>query len=757
MTEYSVVGKSLPPIDGVAKVSGEARYTGDLTLPRTLCGKILRSPYPHAKILHIDTVKAERLPGVKAVITGNDTVKVSYSNWRLFPELMDEYPLAVDKVRFVGDEVAAVAAIDEEVAEEALAAIRVEYEELPAVFTPEEAMKEGAPQIYDYERNINPKAVRRIEFGDVEQGFRESDYVREDEFLLQAVAHAPLEPHVCLANFESPGKLTVWSSTQVPYILQCLLAMTLGMREGDVRVIKPQVGGAFGGKAEMLSLEFCAALLSQKAGRPVKITYSREEEFSTTRRRHPISIKLKTGVKRDGTLLAKECKAILDAGAYSGFSPTAVILVGFFHLLPYRTPHYKYEGYPVYTNNPPSGAMRGFGGPQSFFAAESQMDIIAEELGLDPVEIRLRNARQSGDEIPGWAKISSCGFRECLERVTAITGWREKRGKLRAGCGMGIGCYGFMSGGVFNWFRIPYAFSNAVVKVNPDGTANLFTQAADIGQGSDTVLAQIAAEELGVRVEDVRLIASDTEVTPVDFGTWGSRVTLMAGNAVKMAAADAKCQLFQIAAEKLRTNVVQELEAKEGRIYIKGAPQRGVPLTEVVAAAQRARGGEAIIGRGSYTPRGKGMVSPAFSFGAQVVELEVDRETGQVRVDKVTTAHDCGKAINPMAVEGQLEGSIHMGLGYALSEELLLDKGVTLNPSFLDYKLFSAMDMPQMESIIVESFEPEGPFGAKEAGEGLVCPTAPAVANAIYNAIGVRIKQLPLTPERVIKALRART
>ncbi len=751
--EYSVVGKSVPRVDGAVKANGEAKYVDDMVLPRMLYGKLLRSPVPHARILNIDVTRAERLPGVKAVVVGKDTLGIKYGMWRLYPNLMDEHALAMDKVRFIGDEVAAVAAMDEDTAEEALDLIKVEYEELPAVFDPLEAMTEGAIQIHDNVEH-NTSVTRNIGFGDVEEGFRQSDYIREDRFSTQTVIHAYMEPNASLASFDPSGRLTIWASTQSPYMLQSLLAMTLGMREGDIRVIKPHVGGGFGGKHEMLSLHYCSALLSRKTQRPVKITHTRKEELTATRTRHAIIAELKTGVKKDGTLLARKCKIIFDGGAYNSMGPTAVFLAGFHAVMPYRFSHYQYDGYHVYTNKPASGAMRGLGIPQAFFVSESQMDIIADELGIDPVELRLKNALQPGEVIPGLTSISSCGLRECIEKVAQSTRWREKRGQLPNGRGIGIACYDFMTGAIWNFFNTQLAYSAATVQANADGTVNLYTLAADIGQGADTALSQILAEELGVRMEDIRRTVADTEVCPVDLGAWGSRTTFMAGHAVVEAAREVKRQLFEAAAQKLEIGVVHELEAKDRRIYVKGRPERGISFAEAVAAAQRAKGGMPTIGRGSYTPRGKGMMPSVYSFGAQAAEVEVDRETGLVKVLKVTSAHDCGMPINPMAVEGQLQGSIHMGLGYALTEQVAVDRGKNLNSSFLDYKMPSAVDMPEVETIEVRTDEPEAPFGAKEASEGLLSPTAPAIANAIYDAIGVRIKDLPITPEKLLKALR---
>ena len=754
MGEFSIIGKDVPRNDAWAKATGTALYSDDIKLPGMLCGKILRSPVPHARIVHIDVSKAMALPGVRCVITGEDTPKIKYGNWRLFPATQDEYPLAVDKVRFVGDEVAAVAAIDADTAEEALELIQVEYEELPAVFDVDAAMKKGAPVIHDECPN-NVSVTRKIEYGDIRKAFAEADYVRQDTFRVHAVSHAYMEPCSCVAACDLDGRITLWTSTQTPYIIQCLLASTLGMRENDVRVIKPYVGGGFGGKMELRPWEFCAAFMAKMTGRPVKFTLTREEELIAGRRRHPMKIVSKVGFKKDGTLVAKDLKITLDGGAYNSMGPTATFLCGNFGAMLYRYPNYRFFGQHVYTNKPPAGAMRGFGAPQSLFAAETQMNMAAEELGIDPIELRIKNAMRPGDKIPDVATVSSCGFVESLQAVAKMSNWKRRRKSLKEGEGIGVGCYSFISGGVFNWFNTQYPFSAAEVRVFPDGTAHLLTMASDIGQGSDTALKQILAEELGLRMEDIRITSADTAITPqADLGTWGSRVTLMAGNAVVDAARKIKEKLFGAISARFNLNVIYDMECKDGRVYAKGRPDRGMSFAEAVALAQKANRGEPLVARGYYTPRGKGLVTPAFSFGAQIAHVSVDKETGLVEVKKMWTAHDCGTVINPMAVEGQLQGSIHMGLGYALCEQFVMDNGKTLTDTFLDYKIPSALDMPPGESVCIETYETEGPMGAKEAGEGLVIPTAPAIAEAVYHATGYRCKDLPITPEKILKGMK---
>ncbi|MBF0510005.1 MAG: molybdopterin-dependent oxidoreductase, partial [Deltaproteobacteria bacterium] len=612
------------------------------------------------------------------------------------------------------------------------------------------------PIIHDYCPG-NISVNRKIKYGDIDKAFAESDYVREDTFHVHAVSHAYLEPCAAIAQCDLDGRITLWTSTQVPYIIQCLLASTLQMRENDIRIIKPFVGGGFGGKMELRTWEFCAAFMAKKTGRPVKFTLTREEEFLTGRRRHPMKIHSKVGFKKDGTLTAKDLKIYLDGGAYNAMGPTATFLCGNFGAMLYRYPSYRFHGQHVYTNKPPASAMRGFGAPQSIFATESQMSLAAEELGLDPIDIRLKNAQVSGDTIPDVATISSCGFIEALNKVAEMSDWREKRKMLPKGRGIGIGCYSFISGGVFNWFNTQYPFSAAEVRAFDDGTAHLLTMAADIGQGCDTVLKQILAEAFGLKMEDIRITSADTAITPqADLGAWGSRLTLMNGNAVLDAANKIKAQLFGAVSARFNLNVIHEIECKDGKVYPKGRPDRSLSFGEAVAMAQKINRGEPLVARGYYTPRNKGLVTPSFSFGAQVAEVEVDQATGVVQVQKFWTAHDCGTAINPMAVEGQLEGSIQMGLGYALSEQFVMEGGKTLNTNFLDYKMPSSMDIPPSEVVHIETYEPEGPMGAKEAGEGLAIPTAPAIADAVCHATGYRCKDLPITPEKILRAKRER-
>ncbi len=748
-SKYSVIGKRVGNIDGVEKVTGGARYTVDMVLPNMLYGKILRSPHPHARIVNIDTRGAEQLPGVKIVLTGKDTLGRKNGIWRNFRDLCDEEILCRDKVRYVGDAVAALAATGLEEAEEALGLIDVEYELLPAAFDPLDALREGMPEIHEgFERNLN--VYRQIEWGDVEEAFAECDHIREDTFHCSSQAHACLEPHCALASFGHDGKLTVWTSTQSAYYTQLLLSDMTGLREGDIKVIKPHVGGGFGSKLSLDSAQYCAVILSMKLTRPVKIVLTRAEEFAATKRRTAIRYKVKLGAKKDGTLVAKKVQAITEGGAYTAMGGTALYLTGFFSSFPYKFDHYQYDGFRVYTNNEAASACRGFGAPQANFVSESQIDMMAADLGIDPIQFRIKNAITPNHVIPGQATIRSCELKQCLE---AIDKWIKDRGPLPPNHGIGVSAYGFMSGGIFNWIDTPYAFAAAMVKINVDGKVDLFLGANEIGQGSNTTLCMICAEELGVHLEDITLHTGDTSVCPVDLGAWGSRQTLMSGNAVKMAALEAKRQLLEVAYHTLKPNVVYDLDIKDRWVHLTERPRRGISYFDVVKDAIRGKEGQTIIGRGHYTPHGKGMISPAYSFGVQAVEVKVDTETGRVELKKIVTAHECGQIINPIGLEGQVEGASVMAAGWALTEELKSRNGKILNGDFRDYKLLLAEDVPEMVLIEVDSYEPEGPYGAKEAGEGLTVPGAGAIANAVYNAVGVRITRMPLSAEKILQAL----
>lgn len=747
MEKYSVVGKSLPRVDSLEKATGEAKYAADHGLPGMLFGKVLRSPCAHAQLLNIDTTKAERLFGVRAVVKSWDFPgkKIGF-----IPQTRDIYPLALDKVRFVGEGIAGVAAIDEDIAQEALSLIEVEYKELPAVFDPLKAMEDDSPQIHDHaQRNISTQC--HLSFGNVDEAFREAFYIREDTFTTQSIAHGFIEPHACIANFDSTGKLTLIGSKQSPYIVYRQMAMGLDLPLSKVRIIQPHVGGGFGGKHEPFPLDFAAALLSKKTGRPVKIVDSVEEVLAAGRFRHAMILDIKMAVEKDGHVLGCQLKNVADGGAYSSVGALSIYLPGAFLTLPYRLPHAKYDAYRVYTNKPFSGALRGHCLPQLRFAFEGLLDIIAHEIGIDPVEIRLRNAIQPGDETVNGIKVNTCGLTECIKTVEESIKWKEKKGK-----GIGISAATMCSGSRL----MGHSASSAMVKVQEDGAVTLLTGATDVGQGSNTVLSQILAEELGVKLEDVRISLVDSEITPIDPGTFGARVTFCSGNAVKAAALDAKIQLAQVAAEKLEANP-EDIEFRERKVFVKGSPEKGMPLKELIKITQYSKG-QPVLGRGYYNldmevpdfRSGGGNMSLAYSFAAQAAEVEIDGETGQVSIPKMAFSHDCGLAINPMSVEGQLEGGMVHMLGQTFYEDMIRENGQTLNLNFLDYKIPTVMEIPrEIKSMLVEKPDPAGPFGAKEAGEGTTLGTMAVIANALYDALGIRFNDLPITPEKVLDAL----
>jgi len=755
--QFSVVGRRLPMLDAAAKVNGSAQFTDDLMLPGMLHGKILRSRLPHAKILNVDVSKAARLRGVKGVVTGAEIPDRQYG---IVPKARDEYALAKGKVRYIGDEIAAVCAIDPEIAEEAVELIEVDYEELPSVFDPLDAIKEGAPIIHEGVANNTSFAIRK-EFGDVEGAFAASHLVSEDSFYSQPVNHAPLEPHSAVAQHDPiRGQVVLWSSTQIPFFLRRNLAATLQIPESRVRVIKPKVGGGFGQKIDMFAKDFCAAWFAMKLGKPVKFTYERDEVFIGTRQRHPMYLKVKTGMTKDGKILGQQFLAYADGGAYNSTAPTMMALSCFFLMVPYHVPNLLYEGYHVYTNKPVGGAMRGHGIPQARFAVERQLDMMAERLNLDPAEIRWKNSIKAGEPHPGGFVINTCGFAESVRAAAKAIGWKEKRGKLPFGRGVGLGGASFPSG-VTNMSHIS---SGAVVQVGQDASVNVLTGAADIGQGAETVIAQIVAEVLGVSLDDVRVTAADTGATPLDPGTFGSGVTVRAGNAARIAAESVKKRLFECVADELEANP-EDLVAKDGVIFVTGSPEINIPFAKALKAYQYKDLPMPLVGRASWMAdtsepttlfNQPGNFSPSYSFMTQAAEVEVDTKTGKVKVIKMATAHDCGRPINPMLVEGQLEGSIAGGMGQALYENVITEKGQVMNPSFLDYGFPTTLEVPEMESIDIETDDPVGPFGAKEAGEGTQLSPAPAIVNAIYDAIGVHFNELPVTPERILKALEER-
>jgi 4-hydroxybenzoyl-CoA reductase subunit alpha len=806
--DFSIIGKRIAMVDAAGKTTGAGKYTDDLSLPGMLVGKILHSPYPHARIKRIDTSRAEKLDGVIAVATGKDAP----NPYGILPVGHDEHALAVDKVRYVGDNVACVAALDEATADCALGLIDVEYELLPAYFDPEESMKAETDLIHDNKPHNIEKDYHHV-FGDPEKGFAEADHVAEARFIANEVTHAAMEPHSTLAAFEidsqtgKPGRLTVWSSTQVPYYLQHKLSLVLEMPMSQIRVIKPLVGGGFGGKSEVIPLELIAAIAARKAGAPVKITYTREEVFWAHRGRPRTIIDLKTGVKNDGRITAVKARVVQDGGAYCSYGVVTILYSGALLGALYDIANIQYDGYRVLTNKPACGAMRGHGTVNVRFAFESQLDELAAKLNIDPAEIRRLNFLQPPCVTINGLRVQSYGLPECIEKVVERSSWRERKGKLPRGRGLGIACSHYVSGAANSIIRSDMPHSTVNIKIDRDGGVVVYTGAAEIGQGSDTMTAQIAAEVLGCSLSRVKVVAADTDLTPIDIGSYSSRVTFMAGNATLRAAEEVKKQIAVAAAKKMNC-AVEQLISRDDSVYreyahveagrrlagrskapspqgqasasgrVEGQVLRGslqqtrneegpidfMSFEEAVVAAIDFHG--ALTGTGSYAPppearggkfKGAGVgPSPAYSYSAQVAEVTVDEDTGEVTVHKVWAAHDCGRALNPVSVEGQIIGSVWMGMGQALTEEMIWKDGMLMNPGLLEYRSPSSVESPEVEPIIVESIDPEGPFGAKECSEGSLAATIPAIANALYDAVGIRLREAPFTPERVLAALRAK-
>ena len=802
-SKFSIIGKPTAMVDAAEKTTGSGKYTDDLSVPGMLVGKILHSPYPHARIKAIDTSKAEKLDGVVAVAVGQDAPKT----YGILPVGHDEYPLALDKVRYVGDNVACVVATSEAIAERALELIDVDYEVLPGYFDPEESMKAKSDLIHDHKLNNIEKDYHHV-FGDPERGLAEADQVAEARFISNEVTHAAMEPHSTLASFEidphtgKPGRLTVWSSTQVPYYLQHKLSLVLEMPMQQIRVIKPLVGGGFGGKSEVIPLEIIAAIAARKAKAPVKITYTREEVFWAHRGRPRTIIDLKTGVKKDGRITAVKARVVQDGGAYCSYGVVTILYSGALLGALYDIPNIQFDGYRVLTNKPACGAMRGHGTVNVRFAFESQLDELASAIGMDPAEIRRRNLLHSPCITVNGLRVQSYGLPECIEKTVERSGWKERKGKLAKGRGLGIACSHYVSGAANSIIRSDMPHSTVNIKIDRDGGVVVYTGASEIGQGSDTMTAQIAAETLGCSLSRIRVVAADTDLTPIDIGSYSSRVTFMAGNATLRAAGEVKKLIAAAAAKTMSCDpedvvfrddlitkkvcvgtdaVVRPAEqgsaaSVSGRVegqILRGSlqqkrkeegPKESTTFEEAVVTAIDFHG--ALTGTGSYAPpaearggkhKGAGVgPSPAYSYSAQVAEVSVDEETGEVTVHKVWAAHDCGRALNPVSVEGQIIGSVWMGMGQALTEEMVWKDGMLMNPGLLEYRSPSSVESQEVEPIIVESVDPEGPFGAKECSEGSLAATIPAIANAIYDAVGVRLHESPFTPERVLAALRAK-
>lgn len=760
-----MVGHRAPRLDAWLKALGGTRYAGDLFFPHLLYGKVLRSPYPHALLLEVDASRARRLPGIKAVVTGKELP----SGACFGPYIADQPVIAQERVRYVGEPVAAVAGIDRDVAEEALQLIRVEYQELPAVFDSEEAMAAQAPLVHSnlegYKRNpavqifpgtniCNHFKLRR---GDVEKGFEQAGRIFEDRFTTQRAQHCALELHQAIAQVDQEGKVTLWASCQAPFAWRRVIADAFSLSYNKLRVIVPWLGGGFGSK-NYPTVEPVAVMLAMAAkGLPVRIELAREEVFSATVVKLPCVIEIKTGVKDDGTLLARKMKIIWDTGAYGTAGPVVAVNAGYAAAGPYRIPHIWIDSYCVYTNNPVGGAFRGFGTESMAWAYESQMDMIARELGIDPVQLRLQNGLREGDESATGEKMTSVGLAETIRRTVQGLDNRDKReGDRYIRRGRGIAS-------ILKGSHIPSACS-ATVRMNEDGTAQIAVATVDMGQGARTVFAQITAQVLGLKLEDILVTDPDTDLSPYDWGTAASRATFFAGNAVRKAAEDVKQQILLLAEEKLEADA-RDLEMGQGRVFVKGSPDKCLELAELANYAHYLKGGP-LLGKGVFLipeatyldpDTGQGAKPSAFwMYATQGAEVEVDLRTGQVQLLQLVGAHDLGKAINPLMCEQQIEGALVMGLSTSLSEELLVQRGRAINPSLADYKIPAAAEIPKLTPLLVEVPHPDGPFGAKGLGEPGLAPTAAAIANAIYDAAGVRIKELPITAEKVLSVLKAR-
>lgn len=758
--ELSRLGRRSRRIDGHRMSTGVEIYTDDIVLPGMLHGKILRSPHAHARILSIDASAAEAMEGVHAVILGQD-MPIAYG---IIPWTRDEHALALDKVRFIGDAVAAVAAVDEDTANAALDKITVEYEVLPPIFEAEEALEPSDHPIHEPKkegRNGNVTKHVHLEFGEVDAAMDASEVIVEGEYYFHGTTHTPIEPHCAIARQNVNGLLEVWSSTQVPHYLHRELARVLDLDVAEIRVAQPAVGGAFGGKSEPFDLEFAVALLAMRTGRPVKILYTREEVFYSHRGRHPMEMWYRIGATKEGRLRAVDGKLLIDGGAYASFGLVTAYYSGQLLMAPYKVETYRFDATRVYTNKPPCGPKRGHGSVQPRFGFEISLDKLAEKIGIDPIELRRRNFMGLGYTVNEF-RVQSNGFLECLDKVEEASDWKKRYGNMERGRGLGVAGSSYISGTNYPIYPNDMPQASAQVQIERSGRVTVLHGASEIGQGSDSTMAYIACEELGVPLEYVRVFSADTDLTPVDLGAYSSRETLMVGNAVLMACRELNAKIRASAASELGCSA-EDVRLADGWAF--GGGER-MPIAQAFMLAETEHGTLGAVGHyntpkegvhGDYRGGTIG-ASPAYSFTAHVAEVEVDEDTGFVAVKKIWIAHDCGRALNPMLVEGQMEGSAYMGFAEALMEEQRVKRGTPEGglhdaPSLLDYRIPTSLDCPEFISLIVEANDPEGPYGAKEAGEGPLHPSLPAIANAIYDAVGVRIDRLPFTPDRVWRAL----
>jgi 4-hydroxybenzoyl-CoA reductase subunit alpha len=760
-----IVGKARRRVDGRAKVTGQTRFADDLLPPRTVHCRLLRSSVPHGRIRSLDASRARALDGVHLVLTGDD-FPIAYG---ILPVSQDEHPLCRERVRFVGDPVAAVIARDEQTATAALDLIDVEYDVLHTFAEPEDSLRRPDPRIHDYgdEGNVHKKVS--LEFGDVDAALAGAAHVFDDLFFFEGSTHLPIEQHATVALTDPDGKLVVYSSTQTPHYLHRALATTLAMPAAHIRVIATPNGGGFGGKSDPFNHEIVVARAALLLDRPVKICLTREEVFLCHRGRHPVLMRFRTGITADGQITGMHLQTLLDGGAYGSYGVASTFYTGALQTVTYRIPAYRFQGCRVFTNKPPCGPKRGHGTPQSRFGQEVQLDKIAERLAVDPADLRLRMIIPPQSLTANYLRVGTVGLAQCIERVVERSGWREKYGHSPYGRGFGLACSSYLSGAglPIYWNDMPH--SGVQLKLDRSGGVTAFCGATEIGQGSDDVLVACVAEVLGIDPYDVRAVTGDTDLTPVDLGSYSSRVTLMMGNAAIEAAERARDVLAAAVARKVEVPA-ERLVFAARRVFDRDNPERGVSFAEAVCLAEAAFG--TVGTTGSYTPKksaakfkGGGVgPSPTYSYTAAVVEVEVDPDTGWITVPRVWIAHDIGRALNPVLVRGQVEGSVYMGLGEALMEEQtfrrlpprLSHAMVHKFPSMLEYKSPTTLDMPEIYTDLVEEPDPEGPFGAKEVGQGPLLPIMPAVANAVFDAVGVRIDEIPVTPEKILKALIAK-
>jgi 4-hydroxybenzoyl-CoA reductase subunit alpha len=755
-----VIGKPFRKVDARAKCTGQTRFADDIVLPRMLYAKLLRSHVPHALIKRIDVAKALALPGVVAVITGKD-LPIPYG---ILPVSQDEHTLCIDKVRFIGDPVAAVAAIDEDTAFEAMNLIEVEFQRLKTISTIEEGFDTEEPRIHEYGDHGNVHKKVSLEFGDMQEGFNEADHIREDFFFYEGNTHLPIEQHAALAHYDPDDKMTLWSSTQTPHYVHRALAKVLEMPASHVRVIATPNGGGFGGKSDPFNHEIAVARLSMITGRPVKITLTREEVFYCHRGRHPVLMSIKTGVKKDGAITAMHFRSFLDGGAYGSYGVASTFYTGALQTVTYEVPRYKFEGARLFTNKPPCGPKRGHGTPQPRFALEVQLDKIADELGLDPAEMRRHHLAPAHSVTANYLRLGTIGLGECIDKIVEASDWKNRFRKLPYGKGIGIACSSYLCGAglPIYWNSMPH--SGVQLRLDRQGGVCVMCGSTDIGQGSDSILAYIVAEVLGIDPFDIRVVTADTDLTPVDLGSYSSRVTLMTGNAALQAAERARELLTVAVAEKLNLPI-ENISFAERRAFDVENPEIGMTFAEAVVLAESKFGTIGTVG--SYSPprspgkfKGSGVgPSPAYSYSAAIAEVDVDSETGITKVERIWIGHDIGRSINPALVMGQVEGGVYMGLGEVLMEEMAYRNNrnvVHKFPSMLEYKSPTTMEMCDVKTFLIEDPDPNGPFGAKEVGQGPLLPVMPAVVNAIYDAVGVRIDEVPATPEKVLAALRAK-